>query len=424
MKKRKLLELAGALLCAISLWLYVVTVVTPDDDVIIEDIPITFAGENILRNENNLILTNRSARTVSVTFHGSRVLLKQLEEEKNSITAVLDVSMFTSERDYSSGYDVIFPASLQDGRIQMVECTPKTVQFTVERLVSKNVNVKGLYDGTLAANHVAGDLIYNQDVVKVSGPAALVEQVSHAQVLIGGKDLRRTTTKEVPVTLIDKNGDPLRSADLTLSATDIQVTLPVYLQKELEVTVTPIYGAAATPDNTEIMVVPSTVTVLGDPEILTDMTELNVGNLDLSSVFSEETIEFATSAPSGILLPAEAAKVYVHVSFDGLVMMPFEVQQVDLIKVNDGLIATWEDPGVVVTLRGPAELLQRLKASDITIRADLSSYRDPGLFTVPVNVIVWSDSVACIGEYSVLVNLQEPEPEPPEEPEPEYPDIE
>ena len=230
MKKRKLFEIAAALLGAICLWLYVVTVVTPDDDIIIEDIPITFAGENILRNENNLILTNKSSRTVSVTFHGSRVLLKQLQEEKSSITAVLDVSMFTSERDYSSGYDVIFPASLQDGRIQMVECTPKTVQFTVERLATRNVNVKGLFDGTLAPGYVAGDLTYSQDTIKVSGPAALVDQVNYAQVLVGGENVRSTMTKEVPITLIDRNGDRLQSSDLTLSTMDIQVSMPVYLE--------------------------------------------------------------------------------------------------------------------------------------------------------------------------------------------------
>jgi len=419
-KKRRLLELCGALFCAICLWVYVVTVVTPDDDVIIEDIPITFAGENILRNENNLILTNRSARTVSVTFHGSRVLLKQLEEEKSSITAVMDVSMFTSERDYSSGYDVIFPASLQDGRIQMVECTPKTVQFTVERLASKNVNVKGLYDGTLAADHVIGDLVYNQDVIKVSGPTALVEQVSHAQVLVGGKDLSRTTTKEVPVTLIDKNGEPLRSADLALSATDIQVTVPVYLRKELDITVSPIYGAAATPDNTEIMIVPGSVTVLGDPEVLTDMTALNLGTLDLSAVLSEETIEYEIPATNGILLPDDTTKAFVHVSFEGLQMAPFEVHTVELANVNENLEASWEDPGIVVTLRGPTALLQSLKESSVHIRADLSDYRDPGLFTVPVSVTVDSDSIVCIGEYTAIVNLQYPVME---EPEPEDPDI-
>lgn len=421
MKKRKLMELCGALLCAICLWVYVVTVVTPDGDVIIEDIPITFAGENILRNENNLILTNRSARTVSVTFHGSRVLLKQLEEEKSSITAVLDVSMFTSERDYSSGYDVIFPASLQDGRIQMVECTPKTVQFTVERLASKNVNVKGLYDGTLATDHVIGDLVYNQDVIKVSGPADLVEQVSHAQVLVGGKDLRRTTTKEVPVTLIDKNGEPLRSADLALSATDIQVTVPVYLRKELDIVVTPIYGAAATPDNTEIMVAPSSVTVLGDSEVLADMKELNLGTLDLSSVLSEDTIEYKIPAPSGVLLPDDTTKALVHVAFEGLQMTPFEVHTVEFANVNENLEAFWEDPGIVVTLRGPTAHLETLSESSVHIKADLSGYRDPGLFTVPVSVTVDSESVVCIGEYSAIVNLQYPESV---EPEPREPDME
>lgn len=172
------------------------------------------------------------------------------------------------------------------------------------------------------------------------------------------------------------------------------------------------------------MIVPPTVTVLGDPEILSDLSSLNLGTIDLSTVLSEDTLDYQIPVPGGILLPADSAVAKVYVSFEGLEMTSHEVTEVEIVNVQEQLVANWEDPGIVITLRGPKQELDALTAGQVTVKADLSQYRDPGLFTVPVTVSTGSQSIAAIGDYTVLINITDyVEPEIPDDPDPLDPDL-
>jgi len=405
-KMRNLLNIAVAVIGALCLWIYVVTVVTPDDDILIEDIPISFTGETALRSEHGLTVTNRSARSVSVKFHGSRVLLKQLSEDRSDLSVVLDVSMFTSERDYSSAYDVILPASVQDSGIQVVERTPNTVQFTVEKLASRPVNVKGVFDGTVASNRVAGEMTFDQDTIRVTGPADLVDQVSYAQIILGGSNLSRTTTKEVAVTLIGRDGEQIVSNDLSLSATEVRVTLPVYVQKELDVTITPLFGGVVHAGNTKLTISPSTVTVLGDPDIIAEMNdELSIGLLDVTQIKNDDPVLYDILLPEGVMLQSKEKQVSVKVEFDGLEVMEVPLSKVETTNINFGLNSVVGAEQILVTLRGPSEELISYDTKDLRASADLSVFRNAGTYEVPVVISTGSETIAAVGEYFVTVEL-------------------
>ena len=51
MKKSKLITMAISLFAAICLWIYVVTVVNPDGSTTISNIPVTFSGADVLRED-------------------------------------------------------------------------------------------------------------------------------------------------------------------------------------------------------------------------------------------------------------------------------------------------------------------------------------------------------------------------------------
>lgn len=406
MQKSKLFEIAAAILCAICLWMYVVTVVTPDDDMTITDIPVVFQGESELRSEYELIISNRSASTVTVKFHGSRADLKQLVSNKSSITAVLDVSQFTSERDYSAGYDIVLQPSLQDSSVQVVDRSPRTIQFAVEKLAVKQVAVKGVFDGTLADGYVQGELTFDQDTVKVTGPSDLVEQVNYAQVVVGGDNVSQTFTRNVGITLIDKEGEPLRSNDLTISTQEIEVTLPVLMEKQIPVTVTPIYGAGAAEENTEIKIFPETITVRGAERDLKDMTELPLGELDLSMIRDGETVTMDITVPEGVTLVSDETQAEVTTTFTGLEILEIPVTELLTENTAGELSSRIVTESLRVTLRGPSEALIDLVDENVCAVADLSQYSEHGSFTVPVRIETGVETVGAVGEYTVTVELR------------------
>ena len=70
MKRSKLITMAISLLAAICLWAYVVTVVNPDGDTIISGIPVTFSGQEVLREDQQLVIKGDYTDMVSVHFYG------------------------------------------------------------------------------------------------------------------------------------------------------------------------------------------------------------------------------------------------------------------------------------------------------------------------------------------------------------------
>ena len=106
MKKRKVFEVVLSLFLAIFLWNHVITVVTPEDDMEVKAIPIVYTNDQEMRKERGLLISGRTDDFVSVKFHGSRADLRRLERYEKDITAVVDTKTFTSEREYSSEYEI------------------------------------------------------------------------------------------------------------------------------------------------------------------------------------------------------------------------------------------------------------------------------------------------------------------------------
>ena len=55
--KSKLFSLIVSVLAAMCLWVYVMTVVNPDVDLTIGNIPVTFSGAEVLREDHGLVIT-------------------------------------------------------------------------------------------------------------------------------------------------------------------------------------------------------------------------------------------------------------------------------------------------------------------------------------------------------------------------------
>lgn len=409
MKRNKTVDVIISLVCAICLWIYVVTVVTPEDDMTINEIPIVYSGEQEMRTERELVISNKTASAVSVKFHGARADLKRLERYKSDITAVVDTSTFTAQREYSSGYEIILPTALQDQAIQIVDRTPKTVRFTVETLESKTVPVRGVFDGSVANGFFEGALTFDLDSVSVSGPSSVVERVQYAQAILDGTRVSETFSETVNLTLVDENGEAVRSADLSISEPEVTATLEVLTEKEIPLTLSILPGGGASEDNTEITYSRETVLLRGEKSRLDELTELNVGELALGMIEQDTTLTYEITAPEKTQLVSPDDKLDVSVVFRGLDRADFTIssflsEHADT-NAEEGLQARILTQTLRVTLRGPAALLEELQDTDLTAVADLTDYTKPGVFTVPVVIRTPDESVGAVGEYTVELEL-------------------
>lgn len=135
--------MAISLLAAICLWAYVVTVVNPDGDTIISGIPVTFSGQEVLREDQQLVIKGDYTDMVSVHFYGKNTDLKKLEQYKDEISAVVDVSKVRSAKEYQLTYQLTLPNAVQASAVQDTDRNPSVITIQVEKLARREIEVQG-----------------------------------------------------------------------------------------------------------------------------------------------------------------------------------------------------------------------------------------------------------------------------------------
>lgn len=106
------------------LWVYVMTVVNPDVDLTIGNIPVTFSGAEVLREDHGFVITGDYQEFVSVHFYGKNADLKTLDQHKDELKAVIDVSKVRSTKDYTMSYDITLPSAVSASSITKMDKSP------------------------------------------------------------------------------------------------------------------------------------------------------------------------------------------------------------------------------------------------------------------------------------------------------------
>ena len=235
MKKSKLITMAISLLAAICLWIYVVTVVNPEGTTTISNIPVTFSGAEVLREDQGLVLSGDYQDMVTVSFTGKNSDMKKLEQNKEEISAVIDVSKIRSTRDYTLSYDLLLPDAVPDSAVTITDRTPGNITVHVEKLVKKPVPVKGDFSQVeVAEGYMLDSTTFDYDTVTVEGAESVVDQIEYALISMNRTNVDKTISEQLDYTLVDANGEAVDTSELTMDVQAIDVTLTVVMYKEVQ----------------------------------------------------------------------------------------------------------------------------------------------------------------------------------------------
>ena len=103
----------------------------------------------------------------------------------------------------------------------------------------------------------------------------------------------------------------------------------------------------------------------------------------------------------------------VEIEFVGLIIKEFEVNQIEVINVPEGLDYDLLNEVLKIRLRGSISLINTLNAENIVLTVDLSG-KEIGSFTIkPVLAIKGEQyaTVGAVGSYSVSIAVKEAVPE-------------
>lgn len=406
-RESKWLNILMSVLLAVLFWLYVRAELDPSQTSWFYHVPVEITGSTVLTRQG-LTVANLSQSTVDLRIEGPASVLDSLSRSRKDLSVTLDVSKCT-EGENKLVYTPNWPVNINTDSIVTIDRDPETITVTVEKLYTSSFNVEFQLKGTVADGYQAGTAAINPETVVVSGPAEQVSRVKKVVAVLETEDLDQRFAGDLPLILLDENGEQITDAEVTLDSPTAYVVLPVVVVKDVPLTVNFQPGGGATIDDITYEINPKSLMVSGAESDMESLSEISLGSVDLSKVVGTNTFTFPIDLDASLENVTGSTSATVTVTVNGLDTRSFDVDNIQMVNIPDGYQVTLATQVRTVKVRGKQEDLNNIDASQLSIVADLSDVDFTGLYSVPaskVKVYLNADSsVGVIGDYTVVVNV-------------------
>lgn len=369
-----------SLALAFVIWAYVVTVVSPETTETISNIPVTFTGEEVLREQQLAITEGRNAK-VTVRVTGKRSDVSGLNADNVIVT--VDVSKIRSAGEYTKACNVSLPSGMQGTSTTK---NPSEISFFVEELLTREIPVKISVQATTADGYMMGTCKAITSTITVTGVKSQVESLDRAIVIVDDTNLNGSVIKNMDYSLVDTEGNVVELSDFTVDEESVAVSIEVRSVKSVPLYVVFESGGGATEANITCEIKPASVTISGDEAVLAGINKLQIDTVNLSAVTDDSNYSKPIILPDGVTNESGVTNAQIFLTVSGLSKRTMSISGIGFVNVPEGYRAV---PGtlteksddthtaeysVMVTIRGPESLVEGITVSDITLKADLSAF--------------------------------------------------
>ena len=188
-----------------------------------------------------------------------------------------------------------------DPDITVLEVTPRTVQVVLDTSSSKVVPVR-VERGPAPEGIDVGDTVYDPQEVVITGATSAVERVVAALVPVTLDPSGLDVDREIEARPIDANGEVVTGVDVDPRTVHVQI--PLYTNKESRtLPVNPVVTGSPAPGFriTAIEVEPLVVTVEGDADQLTALSQVDTAPVAIFGATADVVQRVTLALPSGIV---------------------------------------------------------------------------------------------------------------------------
>lgn len=404
----------AAVLCAILLWMVVVNVNNP---VGTEKYTVTVTMENAstVTDAGMVYSILDNTDTVTVTVKAQRSVLRDLEASDlsvvadfNDITQMNTVPLQVSSKRYSS-------------KIERYTLDHSNLKVEIEEGMTKEFNVELKTTGTPKEGYAIGEKTATPNIITVSGPASVVENIVEIRATVSVDNRNATLRRSAAVTAFDENGQAVSSERLTFSQKEVLASISFLETKSVSLKVGTTGTCASGYRLEEAVSSPTTITIAGKsaelagiesitlPESLLDITDASEdvkASVDISRYLPEGVRltegQKTTVELTARIAPLETMELSIPVSEINLMNTPVNMQA-DFGNINS----------ITITLKGTQEDLDALDTRKVSASVDLSDlpegvHRVDVIVTTPENIYTENNIWIDVGLWSTLVSIEEP----------------
>lgn len=404
--RSKPLTILFSVVIAFTLWLYVITVISPESSEDFNNVPVTLSGESIL-TENSLMLISDSQPTVKLVLEGNRSDLVSITN--SDLAVIADLSKITEPGVHTLTYTVTTPNG-----VTVQDKEPKNITVEVVEKVSKKVPVRVNYTGSLPEGFIMDkeNAVLDYAEISVEGPKEIVEQIDHAAIEINCDGRTETIVETQRFKLCDAEGNPLDVSLVQTEVAEVRLEAKVSAVKKIKLDVTVNPGGGATRENSSIVIEPGEISVSGSEAALEDLETLILGTINLADITASTEKSFDITLPEGIKNESGLTSATVKITFPELSKKDFTITSIKTINVAEGMVAELLTKQLTITVRGPKEQVEALRVDDISVVLDLTDLVNSNTVVPDITFGESYPDLGVLGKPTVSVTVSEPtEPE-------------
>jgi len=338
------------------------------------------------------IVTNQQAQWESDYFQNVQVKVRGLpqglvvRDQLNPVRLKVSAPSTTWKRLTANSFDVFVDASKagagvedvpvqvesMESRVRIEEIQPAKVTLRLEPLAQKEVPVKVNLIGSVPFGFTNKTPLTSPENVTVTGPQSQVEQVEFAVIDLRLDEIRSSVNQAFKPVAQTGTGTEVKSVDTRPESVIVEMQVDRDSSYKTVPVAPRVVGTVGMGYQiVGIMVEPTAVTIVGDPNQLNNITFLSTKPLDVSGASKDTTATVEPDLPNGVSLARQQSfivRVYISA-----------VESSEIVRVAPSvkglagnLHATLSPPFVEVSISGPMPVLSTLKPQDIQITADAS----------------------------------------------------
>lgn len=398
--KNKLVTALISAVIAFAVWVYVVTVISPNSDKNFYNIPVVTQGEALLL-ERGLMITDTDTSTTNLHLEGNRIDLNKLNS--SNITVTMDVSKIYEAGTHELTYAVTFPGNT----ITVLNKRPGTIKVVVEDRISKTVPVEIRYNGALAEDFVADkeNIELNVEEITVAGPKSVVNQITAAVITLDLEGRSESISDNFTYTLCDAEGKPVDAKLIVTNVAEVNLTLRIMRVKEIALTLNVVEGGGATAQTSVITIDPPTIRISGSDVLLEGLESLELGTIDLREMPGDTELTFPIKLPEGITNETGVAEATVNVSFPKLATKTMTVKNITAANVPQGFRVDLITRVLEIQVRGPEAKIEKLTPDAVAVTVDFTNV-EAGTVKLKAQIDCGDPEIGAVGSYTVSATVR------------------
>ena len=418
-----------ALFFAAALWFIINNITDPAKRIQFTNMKVEILNaEEITNLGKTYDVINGSDVVPVVWVYGRTSVLKDLT--KDDIRVVADMKNLTvldtlSIQAYST-------RNSSDNNELEFTCSTETVQLAIEDVRSVQMVINASAKGSPADGYVVGSVTPSQNIVRISGPESVVDQIAKVSAVaeIDGAYTSDVNTS-VELKLFNSEDVEIKSSSIKMNISSINVAVTILATKEVPVSFTPkgtpANGYTQTGDN---LCMPETILIAGRKQALDTINEIKLGEdvIDITDAKEDVTkiINVKKYLPNGVSLPdgSKDGNISISVGIEKEIERELEIPKRlwAVGNVPEGFeyeIKEFREQDVTaypISIRGISKNVNAIDPNGIICVADLSLYANengitewvPGEYVCEV-VFDLPNTVELSEKYTVTVVLKEKE---------------